>query len=275
VVQTLPPSQRSRGIAVAYSGGSLGAVVTPLIVTPIALWWGWRAAFLFTGLAGAVWLAMWAFVSRRPDIRKRREPEAAAPRVQFRDPRIWGFMALYALGALPLAFVIYGAAIYLNQSVGKSQADIGKVLWIPPLGWEAGYFFWGTISDRLTRAGKMSVSALATLLSILTMLSLPIAAAPLGHSYPLLLFQFFFAMFVAAGFIILSMTYATHTFSAEHSGRIAGLGAGAWSAMVALVMPGLGRLFDLKQYSAAFGFAALFPVFGFLFWWAAARRVRS
>jgi ACS family hexuronate transporter-like MFS transporter len=45
VVQTLPEDRRGRGLAVAYSGGSLGAVVTPLIVTPIFLWWGWRGAF--------------------------------------------------------------------------------------------------------------------------------------------------------------------------------------------------------------------------------------
>jgi MFS transporter, ACS family, hexuronate transporter len=42
VVQTLPAEWRSRGIAVAYSGGSLGAVVTPIIVTPVAAWFGWR-----------------------------------------------------------------------------------------------------------------------------------------------------------------------------------------------------------------------------------------
>ena len=68
VVQTLGPEHRGRGLAVAYSGGSLGALVTPLIVTPIFLWWGWRAAFWFTGLVGAAWLVMWAFVSRRKDI---------------------------------------------------------------------------------------------------------------------------------------------------------------------------------------------------------------
>ena len=56
VVQTLPPDQRGRGLAVAYSGGSLGAVITPLVVTPIFLWWGWRGAFWFTGLIGAAWL---------------------------------------------------------------------------------------------------------------------------------------------------------------------------------------------------------------------------
>ena len=77
VVQTLPEHQRGRGLAVAYSGGSLGAVVTPLIVTPIFLWWGWRGAFWFTGLVGLAWLALWAVVSRRPDIRHVR-PAAAS-----------------------------------------------------------------------------------------------------------------------------------------------------------------------------------------------------
>src|SRR5262249_34405808 len=52
--QTLPVELRSRGMALSYSGGSLGAIVTPLIVTPIAAHWGWRGAFLFTGLIGAL-----------------------------------------------------------------------------------------------------------------------------------------------------------------------------------------------------------------------------
>src|SRR5262252_8207017 len=63
VVLTLPEERRGRGLAVSYSGGSLGAVITPLVVTPIFLWWGWRAAFWFTGLVGALWLAMWAVIS--------------------------------------------------------------------------------------------------------------------------------------------------------------------------------------------------------------------
>ena len=52
VVQTLPAEKRSRGIALAYSGGSLGAVVTPILVTPIAAAFGWRGAFWFTGRGG-------------------------------------------------------------------------------------------------------------------------------------------------------------------------------------------------------------------------------
>src|SRR5258708_30676377 len=47
-IETLPVEKRSRGIAVSYSGGSLGALITPIIVTPIAAAWGWGGAFWFT-----------------------------------------------------------------------------------------------------------------------------------------------------------------------------------------------------------------------------------
>src|SRR5262245_8077903 len=133
VVQTLPPEQRGRGLAVAYSGGSLGAVITPLVVTPIFLWWGWRAAFWFTGLIGVLWLALWAVVGRRPDIRKPAALEAHhTPGPRFGDRRLWAFMSAYALGALPLGFVLYSASLYLAHPLGCPQELIGKVLWIPP-----------------------------------------------------------------------------------------------------------------------------------------------
>src|SRR5258708_29189649 len=70
VIQTLRPTEQARGIAVAYSGGSLGAILTPIIVTPIFLRWGWPPAFLFTGAIGVAWLIVWFFASRRSDIRE-------------------------------------------------------------------------------------------------------------------------------------------------------------------------------------------------------------
>src|SRR6185503_10725998 len=84
VVQTLPPEHRGRGLAVAYSGGSMGALITPLVVTPIFLHWGWRGAFWFTGFIGLAWLALWSVVGRRPEICMRPSPEGktrtASPR---------------------------------------------------------------------------------------------------------------------------------------------------------------------------------------------------
>src|SRR5262245_35629265 len=132
VVQTLPPGQQARGIGLAYSGGSLGAIVTPLVVTPIFALWGWRPAFLFTGGIGAAWLIMWFFVSAKPSVRdsaaglSRRSAEGAEAdhteqRPRFTDARLWSFILAYGLGATPLGFVMYAAALYLNQALGKDQ----------------------------------------------------------------------------------------------------------------------------------------------------------
>src|SRR5580693_10666845 len=49
---SLPLSRQSRGMGISYSGASVGAIVAPLVITPIALRFGWRAAFLFTGGLG-------------------------------------------------------------------------------------------------------------------------------------------------------------------------------------------------------------------------------
>jgi MFS transporter, ACS family, hexuronate transporter len=262
-VQTLEPEKRSRGIAIAYSGGSLGAIVTPVIVTPIAESFGWRGAFLFTGFIGATWLLLWLFISRTlpPHARQSRRL-SATPRLG--DSRLWAFMAAYALGALPLAFVIYGSAIYLANVHHLRQAEIGRLLWIPPLGWEVGYFFWGWVSDRAAQSRQRSRQRI---LGALMLLSLPLAAAPLAPSVAIVMSQMFFAMFVGAGFIILSIAYATDVFSADYSGLIAGAGAGSWSAVVALIMPVFGKLFDNERYDIAFALAAIFPVAGYAIWW--------
>ena len=267
MVQTLPEDRRGRGLAVAYSGGSLGAVVTPLIVTPIFLWWGWRGAFWFTGMAGLAWLGLWAVVSKRPEIRKARpaaEAKTAGPRPS--DRRLWAFICAYALGALPLGFVLYSSSLYLAHPLGRTQAFIGKVLWIPPLGWEIGYFVWGWLTDRGLRKGGSRRAGLRRMLGWCAVLNLAFAATPLvPGTFPVLLLMFL-AMFVASGFVVLSVAYASSVYASDHAGLIAGVGAGSWSAAVAVVMPLFGRLFDVHSYAAAFWIATAVPLCGFVGW---------
>jgi ACS family hexuronate transporter-like MFS transporter len=260
--QTLAPHQRARGVALAYSGGSLGAIITPLVVTPVAVAFGWRAAFVCTGLVGAAWLVLFAFVGRHPALRAPREaPGEGGP--SFRDPRVWAFIAAYALGALPLALVLYGAPIYLTRALGYSQIDLGKVLWLPPLGWEIGYFVWGAITDRLLRSGTPPVPAFTRCLGWLALASVPLAATPWLPAHALVLAELVAAMFVASGFVIVPLAYATHVYSTRHSAYLAGLGAGSWSAGVALVMPLFGALFDRGGYGRAFAITAAAPLVAF------------
>jgi ACS family hexuronate transporter-like MFS transporter len=276
---TLRPEQQARGLALAYSGGSLGAIVTPLIVTPIALSWGWRGAFLVTGLFGAGWLLVWAFVSRDPRLAPkhasadgRPSPEVpAVPRLT--DPSILGFMGAYAFGGLPLGFVQNIAPIHLARGLGCSQATLGHILWIPPLGWEVGYFFWGWIVDRAATRGQLGYAFFQRLFAGLAVGGVVLVAAALVPSVPIVIALLFLAMFVSAGFVIASLAQVTHRHTTAHAAYLAGLGAGSWSGLMTPVMPLFGWLLDRRAYVAAYAVAAASFTVAWFTWRLASGRV--
>ena len=148
--EALPANKQSRGLALGYSGASMGALITPPLITPIAQHYGWRFAFLRDGLFGLLWLILWWRVARPPFLPK--QAEAARPmKIQWpdlRERRVWIIVSSFGLGGLALGVAAYLSPLYLNRALGLSQTELGHVLWIPMVGWEAGYFFWGWVADR-------------------------------------------------------------------------------------------------------------------------------
>ena len=98
------------------------------------------------------------------------------------------------------------------------------------------------------------------------LLILPLAAIPYVNSFPITMAMFSLAMFVAPGPTVGAIAYAGKHYSTSHSGLIAGLCSGAWSAVVAIEMPVMGRLFDLRSYGWAFTVATLLPIIGYAIW---------
>lgn len=267
--QTLRESERSRGVAVAYSGGSLGAIVTPLLITPIALHWGWRGAFVATGLLGITWVVLWAAVGRDERVRhapNRRPIGTKAPPLALRSRSLWAFMAVYALGAVPLGLVLYIAPIDLGRRLGCDQATLGRLLWIPPLGWEVGYFFWGSIVDHASRRAPLGRSWFLRMYTGLAILSLPFAATACFHSRVAVLGLLFLGTFTAAGYVIASLAEVTRKHAPDHAATLAGLGAGSWSAVTAVVMPLFGRLLDEGAYGATYAIGAAAPLLALVMW---------
>lgn len=268
-LDSLPIAKQARGVALSYSGGSLGAIVTPLIVVPISLAFGWRAAFWFTGALGAVWLALWWRTARPPYLHPpERRPERFVMPNLF-ERRFWALVSAYAVGAFALGPILYLAPLYLNRELGLSQEQLGRVLWIPPLGWELGYFFWGWISDRY----GVEKSPLQQYL-LLTVLSLPLAAVTRTHSTAAVMVLFFLAMFNAGGFIVVGLRSGAGMYPAEQRAMVAGMAAGSWSALVALILPVLGAWFDRGLYARTFVSVSLMPLLGTLAWWAITKTSR-
>jgi ACS family hexuronate transporter-like MFS transporter len=265
--QTLPSAKRMRGVALAYSGGSLGALITPILVVPLAVAWGWRGAFLATGVLGLLWLGLWAQVSRRRDI-GRQEPVPVPEtklKLRWNERRVWGFVVLMAFGTSPLGFVLYQSSLYLSSALHKSQLEIGYVIWIPPLCWEMGFFFWGWMTDRFAQSSAWR-TRFRWLFFAQSLLILPLAAIPYVHSFATTIGVLCLTMFVVSGPTVGAIAYAVKHYSTAHSGLIAGLCSGAWSAVLAFELPVIGRLFDLQAYGWAFALAALLAVLGYTIW---------
>jgi MFS transporter, ACS family, hexuronate transporter len=70
VTEWFPKKERALAIGVFNAGANIGAILTPLIVPFIVIWFGWRAAFLITGAIVFVWLFFWWTIYRRPREKK-------------------------------------------------------------------------------------------------------------------------------------------------------------------------------------------------------------
>ena len=85
----LDPRERSLGNGVLQSGTSVGAIVTPLIMSGLMTreLGSWRMAFQAVGAAGFVWLALWFVLVRKADLpAPERSPASRTPGA---DPGLW------------------------------------------------------------------------------------------------------------------------------------------------------------------------------------------
>jgi ACS family hexuronate transporter-like MFS transporter len=54
-----PQRERSLATGIFNSGANIGAILAPLLIPWITLKFGWRSAFLATGVLGALWIVWW------------------------------------------------------------------------------------------------------------------------------------------------------------------------------------------------------------------------
>jgi len=260
---SLPLGRQSRGMGISYSGASVGAIVAPLVIVPITVKFGWRAAFLATGALGAAWLIVWWFVARPPLVRAAEKKPSGVAWPNPLERRFWLLFVGMGLGGAALGPTLYLAPLYLNRALGVSQTRLGEILWIPAVCWELGYYFWGWIGDRFVRDNTRPVK----LYVLLTLLALIPSLVTWMRSWAAALALFSWAMFIAVGFIVTSLHVAARMYPRDETGKVAGIGSGAWSAVVALLLFAYGPWLGRQMYTPVFVTLSLVPVLGTALWW--------
>jgi MFS transporter, ACS family, hexuronate transporter len=125
----VPLEQRSIAIGVVNSASNIGSIVAPLLVIWLAVSFGWKAAFLITGVIGFVWIALWLVGTRSLEP----TPSAAASMVtaqktdwavMFRDHRTWAIALAKLLTDSVWWFLLFWIPDLFSKVYQLSQAQI-------------------------------------------------------------------------------------------------------------------------------------------------------
>jgi ACS family hexuronate transporter-like MFS transporter len=168
VTEWFPKKERALAIGIFNSGTNVGAVIAPLAVPWIAIHYGWRWAFLSTGLLDLVWLACWLATYHRPEEQPRlshaefdyiRSGQSPEPRTRIPWSRLFPYRQTWAFAAGKFLtdpiwwFYLFWLPKFLNQTQGLSLAKIGLPLVVIYLAADAGSIAGGWLSSALLKRG--------------------------------------------------------------------------------------------------------------------------
>lgn len=164
VAEWFPMRERALGVGIFAAGSAAGAAISAPLVSYLALTYGWRWAFVITGVIGFVWVAVWLFITKRGQkfsavspigpvnvLTRTRLRESFYTLIKLRQT--WGCVLVRVLTDPIIFFISFWIPKYLVQEHGFSLADIGRYAWIPFLGLSLGNIFGGIIASRLVQAG--------------------------------------------------------------------------------------------------------------------------
>ena len=63
-----PKKDRALSTSIFNAGATVGALAAPVSIPFIAKAWGWESAFLIIGALGFVWMGVWVFIYKKPEV---------------------------------------------------------------------------------------------------------------------------------------------------------------------------------------------------------------
>jgi MFS transporter, ACS family, glucarate transporter len=139
IARWIPVTRRTRAFGILFLTGQIGAAVSPLLVVPIQIRYGWRASFFMFGLVGLMWSAAWYAWFRDSPREKAGVTEAelreigSAPVLQhhgmpwataLRIPMLWRIAAIGACYLYTLGFFQSWLQTYLVKGRGFTEAAL-------------------------------------------------------------------------------------------------------------------------------------------------------
>ena len=279
IAEHFPPGERGLAFGIYTAGAMVGATLAPPLIGGVALTYGWRSAFLVTGVAGLVWLAAWLLVHPR-EPRPARVAGAAGEKALWmdllRDRSLWLLVFSRAVADPVWYFYLFWFPKYLNDQRGMTLAAVASLAWVVYLAADLGSIGGGAISSALVRRG------MAPPRSRLVAMTGAAILAPVGllaASHPALPILFTVASAVAFAHMVFLINISTLVVDLYPARTIAtvfgiiGAGSGLGGMLSAQVV---GNLVTSGHFDRSFVLmAALHPIALMLAWLALRAAPRS
>lgn len=278
VSEWFPAHQRGLAVAIFDSGSSLGGIVAAPLVVAITLRYGWRSAFVGTGVLGFLWLFLWLRIYRRPEdhprigaaelqlIRGNEDAEKDAPEPVLSwlsllgNSGVWGVILGRFLTDCVWWFYVYWLPKYLADVRGFSLSQIGASAWIPFVAVDLGNLGGGWLSGELLKRGWSLNAARKT---VLLMGAIGMSAglpAGLASSAVLCLTLISVATLAYAAWGTLMLTLPSDLFDSRVVASVSGLsGMGAGLGGI-LFTWAIGSVVDRFSYRPVFVAAGVLPL---------------
>lgn len=279
VAEWFPDDERGIAVAIFDSGSSVGGALAALIIPWIAISFGWRWSFVFTGLLGFVWLAVWLRTYESPErharvtaeevafIRAGQETFPVSQRRGFqrwfalaKSRNVWGIVLGRALTDPIWWFYVFWLPQYLSDARGFSLKRIALFAWIPFVAADLGNFTGGFVSRYCIRRGVPVIRARMWVCAISCLPILAGIPAARAHNTYAALALISIALWGYASWSTMGLTLPSDLFPQDVVATVTGLSgfaAGMVSTVFTLVV---GFLVDRYSYAPAFLTAGLMPI---------------
>jgi ACS family hexuronate transporter-like MFS transporter len=265
-----PKKERALATGLFNSGANIGAVVVPLVVPWIVLTWGWREAFIFTGLLGFIWLALWMWLYEIPEKHKkvtkeelayiRSDPaEAESEKVPWlrllKYRQTWSFIVGKFLTDPVWWFYLYWLPKFLRDRYDLDLAHLGLPLIVIYTMTSIGSIGGGWLSGAFIKKGWSINKGRKTVMLLCALLILPIVfSSTVSEWWAVLLIGL--ATAAHQGWSANLFTTVSDMFPRKAVGSVVGLGGMAGSVGGMLIATAAGFILQFTgSYVTLFIFA--------------------
>jgi len=192
VAEWFPKKDRALATGIFNSGANIGAIVAPLAVPLIAIYFGWQWAFILTGIIGLIWLFFWLITYEIP-LKNRKlskeefeyihgdkeeETEAALPKIKwiklFTYRQTWAFFFGKLLTDPIWFFYLFWLPSFLNKQYGMTKTQLALPIAVVYTLTTIGSIFGGWLSGFFIKKGMKVHRARATAMLIFALCVVPI-----------------------------------------------------------------------------------------------------